>query len=317
MTSDFRLLVGGLKSLIPAINRTIGACGTTDARYCYAVWLRHLRMIAAAGVDPVRDVVVEIGPGDSVGTGFAALLSTARRYIALDVVPHASTAVQTTLLDAVADLFRQRAKIPDDVEFEKLFPRLQDYRFPSDILDTAQLDDKLSDKQLDELRNGLADMTNNDSKSAVRYVCPWSNESVAPGSADLVFSQAALQEIDNRGTAGGLRNTFKSMARWLKPGGVMSHQVDLAMYSAEPWDRHWTYGDLTWSVIRGQRPNYINREPLSTYERLCDEFGFDIELLDVVEEAPATPSDRLAPRFRPLDERDRSARGVHIVAVKR
>ena len=89
------------------------------------------------------------------------------------------------------------------------------------------------------------------------------------------------------------------------------------MYGAEPWDRHWTYGDMTWTMIRGQRPNYINREPLSTYEELCEEFGFDVALLDVVEETPSVARGRLAPRFRPLDERDRTARAVHIVAVKR
>jgi hypothetical protein len=107
------------------------------------------------------------------------------------------------------------------------------------------------------------------------------------------------------------------MAQWLKPGGIISHQVDLGMYGAEPWDRHWTYSDATWALIRGRRPNYINRQPLSAYEGLCLEFGFDIARLEVVEQDIATPTSKLAVGFRTLSQRDRTARAVHIVAVKR
>lgn len=315
MTSDLRLVVGGLKSFIPSINRSTGTGGTIAPRYCYGIWLRHLRMIAKSGVDPIRGVVVEIGPGDSVGTGLAALLTTGKRYIALDVVPHAAAVVQSSLLDAIADLLRQRAPIPDAEEFPKVFPRLLDYRFPSDVLSDDRLERTLAPAQVEEVRRALEHMSGEDPGAVIRYACPWSRQSVAAKSADLVFSQAALQEIDNR--EGALRATFESMATWLKPGGIMSHQVDLGMYGAEPWDRHWTYGDMTWSMIRGQRPNYINREPLSTYEDLCEEFGFDVALLDVVAEAPTVSADRLAPRFRSLDERDRAGRAVHLVAVKR
>jgi len=315
VTSDLRLVVGGLKSFIPSISRSTGTGGTIAPRYCYGIWLRHLRMIAKAGVDHVRDVVVEIGPGDSVGTGLAALLTTGKRYIALDVVPHAAAVVQSSLLDAIADLLRAKTPIPDANEFPKVFPRLPDYRFPSDVLDGDRLARRLAPSHIEQVRSALDHMGTDDPKAAIRYACPWSRSSVPPKSADLVFSQAALQEIDNRG--GALRSTFESMATWLKPGGIVSHQVDLGMYGAEPWDRHWTYGDMTWTMIRGQRPNYINREPLSTYEELCEEFGFDVALLDVVEETPSVARGRLAPRFRPLDERDRTARAVHIVAVKR
>ena len=317
MTSDLRLVAGGLKSLIPSINRSTGTGGTIDPRYCYGIWLRHVRMIARAGLELKRDVVVEIGPGDSVGTGFAALLTTANRYIALDVVPHATTVVQTTLLESIASLLREREAIPDHAELPKVFPRLPDYRFPSDVLGDQGLDERLSPGHVEIIRSAIARMGRAEPGSVLRYVCPWSSRSMEGQSADLVFSQAALQEIDNRGTPGALRQTFEAMSQWLKVGGIMSHQVDLGMYGAEPWDRHWTYGDTTWSLIRGQRPNYINREPLSAYEALCEEFGFEVVLLDVVHEAPVTPSRRLASRFKVLDERDRTARAVHIVAVKR
>jgi len=195
--------------------------------------------------------------------------------------------------------------------------RLADYRFPAQILPASRLAETLRPERVDELRAAIDGMSKNDGTSRIGYACPWTAESVRRGSADLVFSQAALQEIDNPGANGALRRTFAAMAQWLKPGGIISHQVDLGMYGAEPWDRHWTYSDATWAVIRGRRPNYINRQPLSAYEGLCREFGFDIARLDVVEQDIATPTSELAVGFRTLSQRDRTARAVHIVAVKR
>lgn len=51
-----------------------GTGGTCSARYCYAVWLRHLVLAAEHGLlDRPPRRVVEIGPGDSLGTGIAAI----------------------------------------------------------------------------------------------------------------------------------------------------------------------------------------------------------------------------------------------------
>ena len=61
-----------------------GTGGTNHARYCYAVWLRHLVALAEVGLPTDPDVVVELGPGDTVGVGIMALLSGAREYVALD-----------------------------------------------------------------------------------------------------------------------------------------------------------------------------------------------------------------------------------------
>ena len=317
MTSDLRLVGGGIKSFFPRMQDRSGTGGTVEARYCYAVWLRHLLMIADAGVDPVREMVIELGPGDSMGTGFAALLSTAKHYVALDVVPHAAAVAQQTLFESTVEMFRRRTSIPDATVFPNLFPRLRGYEFPGDLLDKTVTQSALAEDHLEEIRQAIQHLDSRDPSSIIRYVCPWSRQSVQPGTADLVFSQAALQEIDNVGREAELRHTFAAMAEWLRPGGIISHQVDLGMYGAEPWDRHWTYRDATWALIRGHRENYINREPLSTYENLCREFGFDVALLDIVPATSVVPVRDLAPRFRSLTERDRTARAVHIVAVKR
>ena len=60
------------------------------------------------------------------------------------------------------------------------------------------------------------------------------------------------------------------MAGWLRPGGVMSHQIDFSCPGGVPWNHHWAYGPFAWKLIRGNRPYYVNRVPLSEYLRLLD-----------------------------------------------
>jgi hypothetical protein len=58
-----------VKSLLPQ-----RAGGTIDSRYCYSVWMRHLKNWSIINSE-LPKIVAELGPGDSLGTGFAALLS--------------------------------------------------------------------------------------------------------------------------------------------------------------------------------------------------------------------------------------------------
>ena len=51
--------------------------GTVSARYCYSVWLRHLVMAHDRGLPTNPQVLVEFGPGSSIGTGLAALIAGA------------------------------------------------------------------------------------------------------------------------------------------------------------------------------------------------------------------------------------------------
>ncbi len=85
-----KALLSGLASWLPGydVARTTG--GTDSARYCYSVWLRHLVLAASSGrlQAGVPRIVAELGPGDSVGIGIAALLSGAERYYALDLLPY-------------------------------------------------------------------------------------------------------------------------------------------------------------------------------------------------------------------------------------
>ena len=69
-------ILKGLLTWFPLMNawrtRHASTAGSDSARYCYAVWLRHLVTLDLYGfkIDGAR--IGELGPGDSIGSGLAA-----------------------------------------------------------------------------------------------------------------------------------------------------------------------------------------------------------------------------------------------------
>jgi hypothetical protein len=312
-----RLLLGGLKSYLPLPGASYkGTGGTVSGAYCYAVWLRHLTLIARylEGAAVPRGTVVELGPGDSIGLGLAAILSGTDTYIALDVLEHASAETNLRVLDELVALYRRRAPIPDATSFPRLFPRAAAHDFPAGFFDESLLSQRTGDAYVAQLRDALRRVS--PSAGPVQYRCPWNERSVDPGSADLVISQVALQDMDHTQSRDDLRANIHAMARWLRPGGVMSHQVDFSCPGGEPWNHHWAYGDLSWAIVRGRRPYYVNRVPLSGYAALFEEAGCRVVGVERVER-PGLPPARMASRFRTLPESDHSAAAALIVATRR
>ncbi len=97
----------------------------------------------------------------------------------------------------------------------------------------------------------------------------------------------------------------------------MSHQIDLSsMGTADPWNAHWAYSDLTWRLIRGKRAYFLNRQPHSCYVQKARENGFSV-VCDMTRTAPsAAIRSRLAPRFRNLSNEDLTTSGMFLQAVK-
>ncbi|MEO7458367.1 MAG: class I SAM-dependent methyltransferase [Gemmatimonadaceae bacterium] len=310
-----RLLIGGLKSYLPVeLSKYKGTGGTVTGAYCYSVWLRHLSRIRerVPAFDP--SVLVELGPGDSIGLGLAALLTGAQTYIGLDVLEHASPDVNLRVLDELVALFRAHAPLPGDKEFPRLYPRLTSYAYPSGIVSDETLKRTLAPENVERIRAAVKTLSRSD--GPVQYRCPWTAASVDAGSADLVISQVALQDMDHIPSRDALGDSFAAMARWLKPGGVMSHQIDFSCPAGHVWNHHWAFGDLTWTLIRGKRPYYVNRAPLSEYVSLCETHGFDVVGVDPIAR-DGLRRDESAPRFRALPEEDFHAAGALLIAVKR
>lgn len=288
--------------------RELGTGGTSSARYCYSVWLRHLSMAAGLGLNTDPKDVAELGPGDSIGSGLAALLCGAERYSALDVVRHANPVSNALIFDELVELFQRRADIPDQNEFRSVGPRLHDYRFPAHILDEARMRRALEPARLARIREAVL---GEDSCGFIRYHVPWHDPAVVQtGTQDLVFSQAVLEHVD------ALAEAYRAMRDWLKPGGYLSHQIDFKSHNwADTWDGHWRYGDLRWKMLRGRASWFINRQPYSEHLRLLGETGFRLLESQPVLSAPTYGRAGLAKRFSAMTEQDRRTSGAYIIAV--
>jgi hypothetical protein len=279
--------------------RRLSSGGSGDPRYCYAVWLRHLVTLSRHGFDISDARVGELGPGDSIACGLAALLSGARSYVGLDVVGLAPARSEVSL-DAIAQLFRERAAIPDDRELPRVRPKLDSYAFPEELVDTGGLDDRV-ERIRASLRDGATD-------GLVDYRAPWSGVAeLEPGTLDLVFTQAVLEYVP-------LEETYGAMSAWLRPGGYGSHVVDLsAHYLAPVSNGHWAYSDLEWRLACGRRETRLNREPLGRHLEVARAHGFEIVASHTDVSDDALPADRLARRFRSLDPVDVRTRGVVLI----
>lgn len=95
--------------------------GTDDGRYCYSVWLRHLIHAHKAGYVVKNSTVAELGPGDTLGMGLAALISGANMYYAMDVYKYWDIKRNLRIFDHIVSLFRNKTSIPDQTVFQKFF----------------------------------------------------------------------------------------------------------------------------------------------------------------------------------------------------
>lgn len=115
-----------------------------------------------------------------------------------------------------------------------------------------------------------------------------------------------------------LHAAYGTLHRWLKPGGVMSHQIDFrCLGTARKWNGHWACSELTWALVTGKRRYPVgNREPHSTHVRLMEEQGFRVVGDVPIREAGGLPREALAQRFRNLTDDDLTTSIALIQAVK-
>ncbi|MCK4828082.1 methyltransferase domain-containing protein [bacterium] len=310
---NIKQLLYGISTYLPGLSRfhSKGTSGTNSARYCYAVWMRHLVMANKSGLimSPPK-IVGELGPGDSIGIGLAALLSGAEMYYGMDVVEHASLQQNIKILDELVDLFRRRENIPDEREFINLRPHLDSYKFPSQLLTDDGLASYLSEGRIKQIRNSLEDC--NSKMSMIRYAAPWySANLIEKESFDMIYSQAVVEHVDD------LRGAYQAMCLWLKPKGFISHRIDFKCHGlADSWNGHWTFSDLTWRLMRGRRAYLLNREPHSTHTKLLREAGFEIVCDEKIEMPSKIRHEQLAAPFKNMLVEDMVISGAFVQAVK-
>jgi SAM-dependent methyltransferase len=299
----------GMLTYVPILNtwrfRHESTGGSDVPRYCYSVWLRHLITLDRYGFNIKGAKVGELGPGDSIGIGLAALLSGATQYIGLDIVPYSAKADLARMFDELLHMYAKKEPVPGDDEFPSVRPRMDSYQFPAHLIDWMDVSMRAEEIRND-LRNGL------NSGRFLGYRAPWTSlPDIAKASLDLIFSQAVLEHVDN------LEDTYRAMFAWLKPGGYASHVIDFRAHGRSPfWNGHLAYSDRQWKLVRGKREFLLNRESLSTHLSLAKKVGFEV-LLSKRDQAPhGLNTQALSSRFQRIDPIDAQTSGVLLLLKK-
>jgi SAM-dependent methyltransferase len=271
--------------------------------------MRHLVNAHACGQIRVPDTVAELGPGDSLGVGLAALLTGAGRYYAFDFIKYANNLENIHVFDELVQMFSKNVDIPDDQEFPEVIPRLASYKFPSHILSNGQLQQSLAHDRVQRIRAAISAAS--DPGNIITYIAPWfDSDLVKSHTVDMIFSQAVLEHIDP------LQQAYGAMHLWLKPSGIMSHSIDFRSHGlTTDWNGHWAQSEIAWKLLRGKRPYMINRQPHSFHLKLLREAGFDV-LRDEHYKLPSRiKGSMIAGRFSNISDEDLSISETFIVAV--
>ena len=305
-----KAIIKGIIRYLPGQSSLEGTGGTISARYCYSVWLRHLTILHELGLNTQTNVIAELGPGDSIGIGLAALFSCSKKYYALDVVDRFNCKRNLQIFNKIIDLFSNREDIPNDDEFPMMAPRLKSYKFPCDVLTEEWFSNWFNEKRINLIRDNLLNLSQiRQEESLIRYICPWNNsQDLNSESIDMIFSQAVLEHVED------LEGTYKAIFRLLKKGGMMSHQIDFKNHGvSDVWNGQWSYSDFVWKLIKSNRPYLINREPLSTHIDLLKSCRFKIVCILPERNTKGINRSQLAKRFKFISDEDLITSSAYII----
>ena len=212
--------------------------------------------------------ILEIGPGDSLGTGLWCLGAGAESYTAID-----------------------RFAVGLDQVFEqKVFEAIKE-KMPSMAKERCQ--------HITQISEGVGH--NNPGELFYKNDLPVESapEVLGHSSFDVIFSNAVLEHV------GDLRGTLVAMQHLLAEGGVMFHDVDLRSHqSYEDHPMHFLeYPESLWKWMSSHNGE-PNRVRMPDYLRMLDEIGFEIietgvsQVFD--EELVISKRNHLAAKFKKL-----------------
>jgi hypothetical protein len=114
-----------------------------------------------------------------------------------------------------------------------------------------------------------------------------------------------------------LPGIYKGMAGWLKPNGIMSHEIAFQSIGiTTEWNGHWSCSDTLWKLAVGRRRHATNRAPHSTHIALLEKAGCRVVTDERVMRRSGISRAQLAPRFRHLIDEDLVTSSALIQAIK-
>lgn len=310
-----RALAKGLLTFVPGVRNLLphGRTGGTDsAEYSFRVWLAHLGAMNRVGLRGLPNSLAEIGPGDSLGVGLAAMLSGVDHFRALDVVRYSSVQRNVKILDDLLLLFRQFASSGLNGKIPEFAGSSPSSRFPWSIISEASLASSLAQDRVRTIRDMLTGSARSSDRISIDYVVPWFDVRVLPKSSiDAVVSHAVLEHVAD------LEQTYLALHEWLKPGGFMSHQIDFGSHGlSEKWNGFREFSELRWLLTVGKRDFLINRIPLSMHKLLIEKAGFEIRATDMQVRTDGISRANLSRRWKMISDEDFYCAGAFIQAMK-
>lgn len=271
---NFYQLIFGILTFIPGVYnlraKKLGSGGSYSARYCYSVWMRHIISMTDKNSQFLNKKIVEIGPGDTLGVGLMGLLLGAKKYYAFDTVQFANVEKNLKIFNELVSLIQNKTKIPDNNEFPRMQPLINKYDFPENIYTDDFIKSCLHNDKIIKIRDSI--INQNKKNSIIHYITPNKPKTFdIEKEIDLIISQATLEHVDD------LLSMYKNFKKWISPNGIMSHSIDFKSHGyARSWDGHWSISNFRWFLMRGKRPYFINRKPLSTHLFFHSKYNFKI-----------------------------------------
>lgn len=306
------LVKGVAKKLLVSRKYDESTGGTNNSRYCYSVWMRHLITATNNALNKIPATVAELGPGDSLGIGLAALLTGCESYCALDVHQFWNRERNLKIFDELVILLKNKTPVPDAKEFPRVTPFLECYDFPGHLLTDEWLNKTLASERIQAIRAEIAcddDMCK--SNRFVKCFVPWDENSLEKNSVDFIFSQAVLEYAND------LDNSFAMMSKWLKKDAIMSHTIDLSSHGfTKSWNGHWLFSEGEWKLIHGNNKILLNRAPRSTYLNLNKKYKF--ELMNIIEYTKASrlTNKHFSKKFKSLPPEDVKTNVIVLLSKK-
>jgi len=265
-----------------------------DPKYNLQVVLTHLKALRKHGAGPLDQWrILELGPGGNIGNGIILCAAGAAHVCCVDNYRHVDFQRQlfTFYEELIALLKKDQALIAH-------FPELSAEQIARNIDACVSL------------KNGSCEFK----PERISYLAPCDAASVPlkAGECDWVFSQAVMEHVKDP------EGVCRENARLLKPGGFVSHQIDLRDHFQMDSLEMLKHSGRTWAWMASNSHGFVNRARAAHFEEFYRKAGLGVLQSDATQritDPKKIPSHPDA-RFSVLTPEQLSIVGLFILGKK-